>query len=65
MNVDEATFGGFKEQSNRLKSIITEPMTSFESKRKDSIQVKSHINLIFTTNEDYPVHVDRTTGGTS
>ena len=52
VNVDEATFGGFKERANRLKGIITKPVTSLEAKGKDSIQVQSHINLIFTSNED-------------
>ncbi len=59
VNVDEATFGGYKDQANRLKGIITEPMTEMERKGVDSKQIESHINLIFTSNEEYPVHIDR------
>ena len=59
INVDEATFGGYNDQANRLKGIITEPMTEMEQKGVDSRQVESHINLIFTSNEEYPVHIDK------
>ena len=48
-----------KDQANRLKGIITEPMTDLERKGVDSKQIESHINLIFTSNEDYLVHIER------
>ena len=48
VNVDEATFGGYVQQANRLKGIITEPNTQMERKGKDSITIPSYINLVFT-----------------
>ena len=39
--------------------MITEPMIDMGRKSIDSRHIESHINLIFTSNEEYPVHMER------
>ena len=34
-------------------------MTEMEQKGVDSRQMESHINLIFTSNKEYPVYIDK------
>ena len=48
VDVDEASFGGYAKQANRLKGIITEPTTQMERKGKDSITIPSYSNLVLT-----------------
>jgi len=52
---DEAVWGGDKQAEGRLKALITEPALDFEPKGIDKMTMKSHINLIMASNEDWAV----------
>ncbi|CAL8471908.1 g11450 [Coccomyxa elongata] len=57
VNLDEATFGGLRRENQMLKNFITEPRTNMTEKFKDSVQINSYVNLVITTNEDFPVAI--------
>jgi putative DNA primase/helicase len=57
VNLDEATFGGRIAQMQALKNFITEPRAVLTEKYKDSIEVTSLVNLVITTNENFPVAI--------
>lgn len=52
---DEAVWGGDKQAEGRLKAMITEPTLDFEPKGIDKMTMKSHINLIMASNEEWAV----------
>ncbi|CRX39580.1 DUF5906 domain-containing protein [Estrella lausannensis] len=56
---NEAMWGGNKKELGRLKSMITEPYKAIEPKGKDVIFVPNYTHLIISSNEDWPVHIDR------
>ncbi|CAL8463166.1 g2700 [Coccomyxa elongata] len=57
VNLDEATFGGYKQDNQILKNFITESMAVIEEKFKDPMTINSYVNLAITTNEDFPVEI--------
>lgn len=58
IHANEALWGGHRKDLGTLKSMITEDMASIEAKGKDRIFVKNHRNLVVSSNEDWPVHLD-------
>jgi len=56
---NEALWGGDKKMLGKLKAMITDQICLIEGKRKDPIMVKNFKHLIFSSNEDWPVHLDR------
>lgn len=53
----EVTFGGNHKTSNYLKTLITDPETSFEKKGLDAVKVKSCERWVFMSNNDWPVRI--------
>lgn len=56
---DEAVWGGNRKDVGRLKAMITEELALIEPKGKDSIPIRNFRHFIFSSNEDWPVHLDR------
>lgn len=56
---NEAIWGGNKKQLGTLKAMITEKHRVIEGKNKDAIVVSNFTHLILSSNEDWPVHLDR------
>ena len=56
---NEAMWGGNKKQLGSLKSMVTEEFSTFEGKNKDSFTTRNFRHLILSSNEDWPVHLDR------
>lgn len=52
---DEAFWAGDKSAEGKLKSMITEPTLSIESKGKDIATMKNHLHMIFATNNEWSV----------
>ena len=50
---DEVTWGGDKQAEGILKGLITEPYFMLEQKNKDAFKVKSHVNLMISSNNDW------------
>ncbi|CAL8466691.1 g6227 [Coccomyxa elongata] len=57
VNLDEATFGGYKQANQILKNFNTEPKAMLTERFKDSIGINNYVNLVITTNEDFPVEI--------
>jgi hypothetical protein len=55
--LDEITWGGDKTTEGILKGLITEPTVRIEPKKKDSIEITSHINVAIASNSDWCVPV--------
>ena len=53
--LDEALWGGNKESAGRLKTLITEEYHRIEQKGKDKRDVRSYVNLIIASNNDWVV----------
>jgi len=53
--LDEAVWGGDKRAEGKLKQLITEPTIMFEPKGIDSMALRSFINVIIASNEDWVV----------
>ncbi len=51
--LDEAIWGGDKQSEGQLKALITEPTMLFEPKGIDSVSLKSYINVLMASNEDW------------
>ena len=56
---NEALWGGDRSQGGKLKASITERYRVIEGKSKDIIIVPNFTHLILSSNEDWPVHLDR------
>ncbi len=56
---NEALWGGNRKEGGRLKAYITEKHKLIEGKGKDCVVVPNFSHLIVSTNEDWPVHMDR------
>ena len=59
IHANEALWGGHKKDLGKVKTMITEQECLIESKGKDRIMVKNFKHLILSSNEDWPVHIDR------
>lgn len=55
----EALWGGNKQEVGKVKALITDAKITIERKGKDSYSVDNYINIIFTSNEDWPVALDK------
>ncbi|MFZ2634409.1 MAG: DUF5906 domain-containing protein [Desulfosalsimonadaceae bacterium] len=53
--LDESFWGGDKQEVGILKTLITEEENTIEHKNKDAFLVKSHVNLIMASNNDWCV----------
>lgn len=58
ININEATFGGYTRQACRLKGMVTESTISYEAKGKDAVTIPSRLNLVFTSNNTFPVKIE-------
>lgn len=56
---NEALWGGNRKDVGKLKATVTEKLKVIEGKGKDSIVVPNFTHLILSSNEDWPVHLDR------
>lgn len=56
---NEALWGGHRREIGKLKAAITERYKVIEGKGKDLIVVPNFTHLIISSNEDWPVHIDR------
>ena len=56
---NEALWGGNRKEVGKLKAIVTDEHKVIEGKGKDSITVPNFTHLILSSNEDWPVHIDR------
>lgn len=56
---DEAIWGGDKRAESTLKSLISEPQEIIEYKGKDAVRMNNYKRIIFATNNDWVVPVDR------
>ena len=56
---NESLWGGDKRSLGRLKAMITERFRTIEGKGKDAIVLPNFTHLILSSNEAWPVHLDR------
>ncbi len=56
---DEAIWGGDKKAESTLKSLISEPKEVIEYKGKDAVRMDNYKRIIFATNSDWVVPVDK------
>lgn len=56
---NEAVWGGNKKELGKLKAMVTEKFCVIEGKGKDQIAMRNFKHLILSSNEDWPVHLDR------
>jgi hypothetical protein len=56
---NESVWGGDKRQLGKLKASITDEFTVIEGKGKDQLPMRNFKHLILSSNEDWPVHLDR------
>jgi len=59
LHANEAIWGGDRRMLGKLKTLITERHVTVEQKHRDPITLKNCRHLIFSSNEDWPVHLDR------
>ncbi len=59
IHANEALWGGHRKEVGALKAMITEKTCLIEGKGKDRIMVKNFKHLILSSNESWPVHLDR------
>lgn len=52
---DEACWGGDKQAEGPLKALITEPTLMIEAKGQDQFQVKNHVHVLVSSNNDWVV----------
>lgn len=52
---DEACWGGDKQAEGPLKALITEPTLMIEAKGQDPFQVKNHVHVLVSSNNDWVV----------
>ena len=56
---NEAVWGGNKQALGKLKAMVTEKDCVIEGKGKDQIRMRNFKHLILSSNEDWPVHLER------
>ena len=54
---DEAVWEGGKKDIGQLKAMISEETAVIEPKNKDLFTIKNYRHFIFSSNEDFPVHL--------
>ena len=60
LHANEATWGGNRSDSGRLKSLVTDPKITVEMKGIDLFCVDNFLRLIVSSNSDWPVPVEAT-----
>jgi phage/plasmid-associated DNA primase len=56
---DESIWGGNRKDIGRLKAMISEATATIEPKGKDIITIRNYRHFIFSSNEDWPVALDK------
>lgn len=56
---NEAVWGGNKQALGKLKAMVTEKDCVIEGKGKDQIRMRNFKHLILSSNEDWPVHLEK------
>lgn len=56
---DELSFGGNKQEANRLKTFITEKQRTINDKMKTAFKVDAYTRSFILSNEDYVVNVEQ------
>jgi len=59
IHANEALWGGDKRDVGKLKTLITEKYVTVEQKHRDPIALKNCRHIIFSSNEDWPIHLDK------
>lgn len=59
LHANEAIWCGDRRMLGKLKTLITERYVTVEQKHRDPITLKNCRHMIFSSNEDWPVHIDR------
>lgn len=59
LHANEALWGGDKSAEGAIKAMITDDTSAIEFKGKDIIQVKNYKRLVFASNNDWVVSVDK------
>ena len=59
IHANEALWGGDRRDIGTLKAMITERTCLIEGKGKDRFMVRNFKHVILSSNEDWPVHIDR------
>lgn len=59
IHANEALWGGDKRMLGKLKTLITEKYVTVEQKHRDPVTLKNCRHMIFSSNEDWPVHLDK------
>ncbi len=58
MHANEATWGGHKSESGKLKAMITDKTLPVEMKGQDILHIDNYLRLVVSSNESWPVPVD-------
>ena len=58
LHANEASWGGNKSDSGKLKAMITDPKVPVEMKGQDIIDTDNYLRLIISSNEGWPVPID-------
>lgn len=58
MHANEATWGGNKSESGKLKAMITDETIPVEPKGLDILHIDNYLRLVISSNESWPVPVD-------
>jgi len=58
VSANEALWGGHKKDLGTIKSMVTDKTGLIEGKGRDAITVPNFKHFIFSSNEDWPVHLD-------
>lgn len=59
LHADEAGFfSGYRDESAKLKTLITGTTITIEGKNENSVQLPNYANLVVTTNESHAVRLD-------
>lgn len=59
IHANEALWGGSQKEIGCVKAMITEKTCLIEPKGKDRIALRNYKHIILSSNEDWPVHLDR------
>lgn len=58
LHANEATWGGNKSESGKLKAMITDNTIPVEMKGQDILHIDNYLRLVVSSNESWPVPVD-------
>lgn len=58
LHANEASWGGNKSDSGKLKAMITDPKVPVEMKGQDMFDIDNYLRLVISSNEGWPVPID-------